>query len=32
MSDKKINTFKKAKVVPGVWGTEFIKFLAALAF
>ena len=27
----RINTEEKAKVVAAVWGTEFIKFLAALA-
>ena len=28
---RRINTEEKAKVVAAVWGTEFIKFLAALA-
>ena len=28
---RRINTKEKAKVVAGVWGTEFIKFLALLA-
>ena len=29
---KRINTEEKVKVVAAVWGTVFIKFLAALAF
>ena len=28
---RRINTEEKAKVVAAVWGTKFIKFLAALA-
>ena len=28
---RRIKTEEKAKVVAGVWGTKFIKFLAALA-
>ena len=28
---RRIKTEEKAKVVPAVWGTEFIQFLAALA-
>ena len=29
---RRIKTEEKAKVVAAVWGTELIKFLAALAF
>ena len=30
-SRRRINTEEKAKVVPVIWGTELIQFIAALA-